>query len=105
MKAYWGVEMWLHASLTSALDGGELSPSRPGLFTPRERSPWYPLNRSLGGPRSRSGRGGEEKHFQPLPGLEHLIIQPVAQHDTTEISRLLYAYSQVVSLLVMYVVK
>jgi hypothetical protein len=26
-------------SLTSALDGGEWSPSRPGRFTPRERAP------------------------------------------------------------------
>jgi hypothetical protein len=26
-------------SLTSALDGGELSTSRPGRFTPRERAP------------------------------------------------------------------
>jgi hypothetical protein len=30
----------------------------------------------LGGPQSRSGRGGEEKNSQPLPGLEHPIIQP-----------------------------
>jgi hypothetical protein len=28
---------------------------------------WY---RRLGGPRSRSGRGGEEKDSKPLPGLE-----------------------------------
>jgi hypothetical protein len=27
----------------------------------------------LGGPQSRSGRGGEEKNFQPLPGLEPRI--------------------------------
>jgi hypothetical protein len=44
-------------------------------FTPRplylqENCPWYPLNRRLGGPQSRSGRGGEEKNFQPLTGLE-----------------------------------
>jgi len=28
---------------------------------------------------SRSGRGGEEKNSQPLPGQQHPIIQPVAQ--------------------------
>jgi hypothetical protein len=28
------------------------------------------LDRRLGGPQSHSGRGGEEKNFQPLPGLE-----------------------------------
>jgi hypothetical protein len=31
---------------------------------------WYPLDRSLGGPQSRSGHGGEEKNSQPPPGLE-----------------------------------
>jgi hypothetical protein len=44
-------------------------------FTPRPlysqgRNPWYPLDRRLGGPQSRSGRGGEEKNSQPPPGLE-----------------------------------
>jgi hypothetical protein len=33
-------------------------------------NPWYPLDRRLGGPQSRSGRGGEEENSQPLPGLE-----------------------------------
>jgi hypothetical protein len=33
-----GVEVYLHTFLTSALDGGEWSASRPGLFTPRERA-------------------------------------------------------------------
>jgi hypothetical protein len=39
MKTYWGVEVKLHAFLTSALDGDEWSASRPGRFTPRERVP------------------------------------------------------------------
>jgi hypothetical protein len=39
VKTYWGVEVLLHASLTSALDEGELSDSCPGRFTPRERIP------------------------------------------------------------------
>jgi hypothetical protein len=38
MKAYWGMEVQLHACFTSALDGGEWSASRPGRFTPRERA-------------------------------------------------------------------
>jgi len=51
------------------------------IFTPRPlypegRSPLYLLDRRLGGPLSRSGRGGEEKNSQPLPGLELPIIQP-----------------------------
>jgi len=50
MKTYGGVEIQLHAFLTSALDEGECSVSRPSPFTPR-----YPLDRRLCGPQSRSG--------------------------------------------------
>jgi hypothetical protein len=50
----------------------------PAALPPR-KEPWYPLDRRLGGPQSRSGRGGEEKNSQPLPGLEPSIIQPVTQ--------------------------
>jgi hypothetical protein len=39
MKTHWEVEVKLHAFLTSALDGGECSASRPGRFTTRERVP------------------------------------------------------------------
>jgi hypothetical protein len=42
----------------------------PAALYPRGKSPWYLLDRRLGGPQSRSGRGGEEKNSQPLPGLE-----------------------------------
>jgi hypothetical protein len=55
---------------------------------PQGKSPWYPLDRRLGGPQSQSGRGGEEKNSQPLLGLEPPIIQPVAQRCTTELTRL-----------------
>jgi hypothetical protein len=48
--------------------------------------PCFPLGRRLDGPQSRSGRGGEEKSSQLLPGLEPPIIQSVAQHYTTELS-------------------
>jgi hypothetical protein len=34
------------------------------------KSPWYPLDRRLGGSQSRSGRSGEEKNYQPPPGNE-----------------------------------
>jgi hypothetical protein len=54
------------------------------------KSLWYPLDRRLGGPQCRSGRGGEEKNSWSLPGLEPLIIQPVAQRYTTELYRLVY---------------
>jgi hypothetical protein len=35
------------------------------------------LDRRLGGLQSQSGRGGEEKNSQPLPGFEPLIIQRI----------------------------
>jgi hypothetical protein len=78
-------------SLTSALDGGEWSDSLPSRFT-AGKSPWNPLDRKLGGPHSRSGRGGEEKNSQPLPAVEHPIIQLVAQCYTSELSRLVVKY-------------
>jgi hypothetical protein len=40
---------------------------------PPEKESRYPLDRRLGGPQSRSGRGGEEKNSQPSPGIETLI--------------------------------
>jgi hypothetical protein len=46
------------------------------------------LERRLGGPQSQSGRGGEKKNSQPLPGLEPPIIQPIVQLYTTELSQL-----------------
>jgi hypothetical protein len=46
-----------YSFLTSALDGGEWSASRPG-----ERTPLYPLYRRLGGPQSRSGHRGYRKN-------------------------------------------
>jgi hypothetical protein len=58
----------------------------PRLLCSQGKSPWYPLDRRLGGPHSRAGRGGEEKHSQPLLGLEPPIIQPVVQRYTTELS-------------------
>jgi hypothetical protein len=42
------------------------------------KEPSYPLDRRLGGPQNRSGRGCEEKNFQPLLGLEPPIVQLLA---------------------------
>jgi hypothetical protein len=50
------------------------------LHTPAALPPGkQPSDRRLGELQSRSGRGGEEKNFQPLLGLQPPIIQPVAQ--------------------------
>jgi hypothetical protein len=59
------------------------------LLYPQRKGPYYPLDRRLGEPQSRSGSGGEENNSQSLLGLEPLIIQPVAQRYTTELSHLL----------------
>jgi hypothetical protein len=77
MKAYWGVEVYLHTFLTS-----------PRPLYSQEKKPWYPLNRRLGGPQNRSERSGEEKNSQPLPWLEPPIIQAIAQRYTAELTRL-----------------
>jgi hypothetical protein len=40
MKAYGGVDVWLHIFLTSVLAGGEWSASRPGRFTSAPGTHW-----------------------------------------------------------------
>jgi hypothetical protein len=59
---------------------------------PQGKSPWYPLDRRLGGPLRPSGHGGEEKNSQPLSGLEPPIIQPVAQSYTLSYPGSIYIY-------------
>jgi hypothetical protein len=42
IKTYGSIEVWLHAFLTSALDGGKWSPSRPGRFISTKQPPDAP---------------------------------------------------------------
>jgi hypothetical protein len=87
MKAYWGVVVYFHEFLTSALDEGEWSTSCRGRFAPRERaSNTHWIGDWVG---SRAGLDTVVKrNSQPLPGLEFPIIQPVTQRCTTVLSRL-----------------
>jgi hypothetical protein len=55
VRRIWGVQVWLYPFMTTALEGGEGSGSRPGrsLFPGKTRCPLY---RRLGGPQDRSGQ-------------------------------------------------
>jgi hypothetical protein len=72
MKAYWGVEVYLHVFLTSVPDGGEWSASRPGRFTPGEKAAGTHWIGGWVGPRAGLDDGGE-KNSQPLPDYEYKI--------------------------------
>jgi hypothetical protein len=79
-----GVEVWLHAFLTSALDGGEWSALRPGRFTSREKAP---STHWIGGwVGSRAVLDAVVK--RKIPSLRREsnprtpVVQPVVQHYT-----------------------
>jgi len=70
MKTYWvnrGIS--LQPFITSAIDGVVVSFTPQPIYS-RGKSPPYPLDRKLGGPQSRSGRGGEEKRIPSFPPQE-----------------------------------
>jgi hypothetical protein len=77
-KIYDRLEENLHALLTSALDAGDLSASRPCPIT-LGKEPRYLSDRRLGGPQSRPGRCGGEKSF--LPGTE----TPFSRHSARSV--------------------
>jgi len=64
--------------MTTALEGGEGSASRPGrsLLTGNTR---YPLYRRLGGPH---GRSGQVRKISPPPRFDPRTVQPVASRYT-----------------------
>jgi hypothetical protein len=72
MKTFWGSGSIAPRILFSDLGTRSFTP-RP--LYPQGKSSWYPVDRRLGGPQSRSGRGGEEKKF-PAPRTP--IVQAVA---------------------------
>jgi hypothetical protein len=66
----------------------------------KEQSPGYPSGRRG----HQSGHNGEEKNFQPMLGLEPLIIQLIAQCYTTELSCLLILTPVLVEIIVIVAV-
>jgi hypothetical protein len=80
MKTNWGSDVYLHAYLTLASDGGEWSASRLGRFTPRERAPGTHWIGGCVGPRV--GQDTVTKRKIPSPRRESNpdspIVQPIA---------------------------
>jgi hypothetical protein len=84
MKAYWEWRYSSTHSLTSALDGGQLSASRPSRFTPRERAPgthwiggWVGPGATLDAVVKRNILSPRRESNPRTP-----IVQPVAQRYT-----------------------
>jgi hypothetical protein len=89
MKAYWASGGIAPRILDSGTKCGWVVSFTPRPLYPLGKSPWYPLDRRLGGHQSHSGLGWDKKNSQPLSGLEPPIIQLVAERYTTDLSRLL----------------
>jgi hypothetical protein len=67
------MEKWryiLHTLLIMALFGGGRSVLLSGHFILMGEAPRYPLDRTLGGPQSRSGRYGEERNIDPVGNVK-----------------------------------
>jgi len=61
---------------TSEIDEGLWPSSRPSPWGKRS---YYPLERTLSGPQSRSRRGGEEKEVPaPVGNGTKFVVQPIA---------------------------
>jgi hypothetical protein len=71
-----GVDVEIHEFLASAVGGGELSASRPSLFTPRENAPPVPMDRRFGVDPRASLDDVEKRKLLTLPGLE---LQPLGR--------------------------
>jgi hypothetical protein len=83
MKAYWGSEdIAPHCFDLGTRWMWVVTFTRRPVY-PQGMIAWYPLDRRLGGPQNRSGHGGEEKNFEPLPRLElpdHPARSPALYH-------------------------
>jgi hypothetical protein len=81
MKAYGGVDVYVNIFLNSAVVGGEWSDSRPGCFTPAERTPGAHWVGGWVNPRVGLD-DGEKRKFLTLPGLELRPLGPPARSQS-----------------------
>jgi hypothetical protein len=81
MKAFGGVEVQLHSFFDLGIRWRWLVSFTHRPLYPQVKNPWYPLNKRLGGPQSRSGWGGEEKNSQPPPRIEEQTTIRVFNYD------------------------
>ena len=70
----------LYSFMTTALEGGEGSASRPGRSLPPGKTR-CPLYRRVGGPQ---GRSGQVRKVSPPPGFDPRTVQPVASRYTDQ---------------------
>jgi hypothetical protein len=63
MKAYWAIEIQLHSFFDIGTRWRWVVSFTPQLLYSQGKRPWYPLDRRLGRPQSRSGRDGERLLF------------------------------------------
>jgi hypothetical protein len=81
METYGGLDVYIHVFLTSALVGGECSASRPGRFTPVEKSHRTHWIGGWAGP----GTGMDDVEIRkilPYRDSNHSAVQPVASRYT-----------------------
>ena len=80
--------------MTTALEVGEGSVSRPGRSLPPGKTR-YPLFRRLGGPQGRSGQ--VRKISPPPPGFDPRTVQPVASRYTDWATRAIKAVGKAIT--------
>jgi hypothetical protein len=83
MKTYWGVAVYIHVFLTSALVGGEWSVSCSSRFTPGERTPCTHRIGGLVGPRT-GLNDVEYRKFLTLPELELRLLGHPARSQSLD---------------------
>ena len=78
VRSIGGVKVQLFSFMTTAIEVGKESASRPGRSLPLGKTR-YPLYRRLGGPQ---GRAGQVRKISPPSGFDRQTVQPVASRYT-----------------------